>query len=335
VVGATARAYARHGLINEAIETQALLGTDEELVAQLAAVAASLDPGYLRAITVAAQVLPDPVRTETIVAPVIQLRAASRPDEALALARLLARRYGTGAVAAGLAPEIVRGLTDVAVEEAHQVRDVIRLVRTLPYLPAAELPPARQRVLELLGGPQNSDDQNGSLSQFISEQFAAEIAKFAETIDDPDYRGRLLRSVLPGLHGPERTRAIQMAWAALETVEPDFVRAADASQLVGAIGEEIGFGDLQSVTAAVCDLDYIREEPLRAVTSVAQRLSRPRLSEWWNAALPRLARRSRETLLSDLVILAPVIARLAGESGLIRAAEAIEDASNWFSAQAG
>ena len=332
VVWATARAYARHGLINEAIETQALLGTDEELVKQLAA-AASLDPGYLRAITVAAGVLPDPVRTETIAGPVTQLRATSRPDEALALARLLARRYGTGAVAAGLAPEIVSDLTDVAVEEAHQVRDVIRLVRTLPYLPAAELPPARQRVLELLGDPQNSNDQEGSLSQFISEQLAAEIANFAETISDPRYRGRLLRSVLPGLHGPERTRAIQVAWAALETVEPDFVRAGDAGQLAGAIGDEIAFGNLQSVTAAVCDLDYTREEPLRAVTSVAQRLSRPRLTEWWNAALPRLARRPRETLLGDIVILAPVIARLAGEPGLIRAAEAIEDASNWFRAQ--
>ena len=41
----------------------------------------------------------------------------------------------------------------------------------------------------------------------------------------------------------------------------------------------------------------------------------------------------RETLLSDIVILAPVIARLAGEPGLVRAAEAIEDASSWLSAQ--
>jgi hypothetical protein len=335
LVRITAHAYARHGLVNEAVSAQAMFGTDEDLVEQLAAAAPSLDPGYLRGITVAAEVLSDPVRAQVIAAPVIQLREATRPDEALALARQLSRRYGTGVTATGLPAEILNELTDVAVEEARTVRDVIRLVRTFPYLPAEELPLARQRMFELLADPQNIKDREANLSQFVSDQLATEIARFAETIGDPRYLVRLLTGVLPRLDGSGRARAIEAARAALGTVEPDFVRTADTAQFVGAIGDEIGFDELQSVTAAVCDLDYIRDEPLRAVTSVALGLSRPPLVAWWNAVLPRLARRARETILDDIVILAPVVARLAGEPGLVRAAEAIEDASSWFSAQPG
>lgn len=110
------------------------------------------------------------------------------------------------------------------------------------------------------------------------------------------------------------------------------MRVSDTARLAVAMGADTGFDELQSVTAAVCDLENIREEPLREVTAVALELAGSHLAEWWNAVLPRLARRPREGLLGDLVTLVPVIARLAGEPGLVRAAQAIDDADRWFAA---
>lgn len=205
VVRLVAEAYARHGFLTEAVNAQGLLGANEEFVARLAAGAPSLNQGHLRWIAVAADVLPDPVRGQVIVTSVAELPKDSQPDEALSLARLLARHYGTGAVAAGLPAEMRGELTDVAAEEAREAADVIRIVRTFPYLPAEELAPARQRVLGLVADPRNFPaGQGGRLAEFIAEDVAAEIARSAETIDEPRDRARVLGSVLPRLHGGAR-----------------------------------------------------------------------------------------------------------------------------------
>lgn len=332
-----AQAYARRGFLSEAVNAQAKLGTNEELVVQLAAVAPSLDPAHLRWTTVAADVLTGPARGQVIVAPIVELREASRLGEARALARLLARHYGVHTVASWVPAELGSELTDLAVDQVREARDLIGIVRIFPYLPADELAAARQRVIDMVTADLrtfSSSEQDERFWEFIPEDFAAEIARSAEAIENPRQQGRVLASVLPRLDGGLRTHAIQTARAALEMVKPDFVRVAETAGFVAALGADIDFAELQSVTAAVCDLEFIREAPLRDVTSAALQLSDSQLARWWNALVPRLARRPREGLLEDLMTLIPVIARLAGEPGLVQAAQAIEGASRWFAALA-
>ena len=73
-----------------------------------------------------------------------------------------------------------------------------------------------------------------------------------------------------------------------------------------------------------------RAEALRRLSPLLAELERRALQPIWEKGLRRLALNTRAEFLSDLGALAPVIAGLGGEDGVVGVREAIRDAGNWW-----
>jgi hypothetical protein len=152
----------------------------------------------------------------------------------------------------------------------------------------------------------------------------AEALAAAREIEDADARADVLTTLAARLP-PE---LLPEALAAARKIQD----ANDRAELLTALAARLPPELLPEALAAA---RVIKDEDARAkaLATLAPRLAKlPRsiLYRLWDETLPRLSRRTRRDLLSDLGALAPAIHALGGAEAVAETVRAIRDVARWW-----
>jgi len=111
---------------------------------------------------------------------------------------------------------------------------------------------------------------------------------------------------------------------------------ARAEALVGIIDHlvdsKLRYRALEAALENICSIDDLghRKEPLTKLCSLLKDEPAGLIHSSWQKLLSRLAWQSRDSLLSDMTVLAVLIGTIYGERGIIAAADQIQEVGQWW-----
>lgn len=203
-----------------------------------------------------------------------------------------------------------RGCSQDALEAIQAIEDAVERTKALTGLAAQ----ARGKLRK----------------QAVEEAFFA-----AQEIENESRRAERLIGLIPYASASLRQQALEKAVAIARATGPQLVRApllADLlPHLAGSLREEV-------LTESVAAASAIRRKTNRLwvlseiapyMTSLAETDSHNAYL-LWKKILPVLASRTREDLLADLQVLAPLLATLGGSMAAVEAFRAIQDVGRWW-----
>ncbi|MCA1990590.1 MAG: CHAT domain-containing protein [Coleofasciculus sp. S288] len=239
----------------------------------------------------------------------------------------------------------------------QKVEAITQLTKLENYLPA----PLEQKILQaaLEAARAIQDEYNrvhalSALAEKLPESLLPIALEAARAIQSEYYRAHALSALAPKLPDVlpialEASRAIQdesrraLALSALAEKLPDVLPI--ALEAARAIQDESSRADALSALApklpesllpialeaarAIQDESY-RADALRALASYLSQIPEAQLISLWQETLHLLSLRTRQSLLSDLAVLVPVIFALDGQETMAETFRAIQDVARWW-----
>jgi hypothetical protein len=209
-------------------------------------------------------------------------------------------------------------------EERVQVLAVLA-----PYLPL-ELLAETLHTIALEGRIRREGERVralANLAPYLPPELLSKALHIAQSMEVKWARVEALSAIAPFLPLEQKHQALAEALAAAREIEDAYTRAHALTALAA------HFPEVLPEALAVAKGIGSEWDRAKALTALAPRLAelpRPVLYPPWDETLPRLARRTRPDLLTDLRALVPVIHALGGEAAIAETFRAIQDVARWW-----
>jgi len=162
----------------------------------------------------------------------------------------------------------------------------------------------------------------------MPETVRVEAVAVARAIEDAQWRATALVWLAP--HIPETLLAEAVVAArAIEDAQWQATALAGLTPHLPELDREQVLREALAKAQAIQDVDN-RVGVLAGLALRLAELSPASLYPLWCATLPLLARRTRQDLLADIFLLAPIIAALGGEEAVVETFRAVQDVGRWW-----